>query len=214
MELHAGNGRLQVDRQPFDEDLILGKVDVDVFIDDLDDLHDQGLHLLIGSFAAVDVLLASHEVLGQIIDFTGRHVDTGLAKDLFEHRRRHFKFPGLLQILRLAQGVHHGIPLLGPADGNGRVDDQIVDGHVGQMQLIGIADTDDDVQKLGNVDIGKEALEIGHLTGVAGLEEVILRDEVADLPFIAFKAHAFGLIGPDGKAILGQSLPGFLQVAL
>lgn len=82
------------------------------------------------------------------------------------------------------------------------------------MQLIGIADTDDDVQKLGNVDIGKEALEIGHLTGVAGLEEVILRDEVADLPFIAFKAHAFGLIGPDGKAILGQSLPGFLQVAL
>lgn len=56
--ISCGNGRLWgVDRQPFDENPILGKVDVDVFVDVADDFHDQRLHLLISPFAAIDVLL-------------------------------------------------------------------------------------------------------------------------------------------------------------
>ena len=94
------------------------------------------------------------------------------------------------------------------------MDDQIVNGHVSQVKLIRIADANEDIEELRDIDIGKEALEIGHLTGIAGLEKIILGNEIADLPFIPFQAHAFRLIGPDGKAVSFQSFLGFLHVAL
>lgn len=115
-------------------------------------------------------------MLGQVIEFsTGGYVDAGLAENFLKHGRRYFKFLGLLQVLRLSQGIRHGMALLSPADGDGRMDDQIVNGHVSQVQLIRIADANEDIEELRDIDIGKEALKIGHLSGVAGLEEVILR---------------------------------------